>query len=83
MRIIEQAATVQQLKKGANETTKTLNRGTTELIVLAADAKPLEIILHLPLLCEEKVTSDLLTRKECSLHFRKFEGTTRTGLWNN
>ena len=34
--------------------TKTLNRGITELIVMAADAVPLEILLHLPLLCEDK-----------------------------
>jgi len=25
------------------------------LIIMAADAEPLEIILHLPLLCEDKV----------------------------
>ena len=43
-----------QLKKGANEATKTLNRGVAELLVLAADAEPLEILLHLPLLCEDK-----------------------------
>ena len=35
--------------------TKTLNRGIAELIVMAADAEPLEILLHLPLLCEDKV----------------------------
>jgi hypothetical protein len=35
--------------------TKTLNRGISELIVLAADTDPLEILLHLPLLCEDKV----------------------------
>lgn len=34
--------------------TKTLNRGIAEFIVMAADAEPLEIILHLPLLCEDK-----------------------------
>jgi len=32
--------------------TKTLNRGIAEVIVMAADAEPIEIILHLPLLCE-------------------------------
>lgn len=37
--------------------TKTLNRGIAEFIVMAADAEPLEIILHLPLLCEDKVCS--------------------------
>ncbi len=44
-----------KIKKGANESTKTLNRGQSELIVIAADAEPLEIVLHLPLLCEDKV----------------------------
>jgi ribosomal protein L7Ae-like RNA K-turn-binding protein len=34
--------------------TKTLNRGISELIVLAADTEPLAILLHLPLLCEDK-----------------------------
>ena len=36
--------------------TKTLNRGIAELIILTADTEPLEILLHLPLLCEEKVS---------------------------
>jgi len=35
--------------------TKTLNRGVAEFVVLTADTEPLEILLHLPLLCEEKV----------------------------
>ncbi len=44
-----------KVKKGANEATKTLNRGIAELILIAADTTPLEIVLHLPLLCEDKV----------------------------
>jgi hypothetical protein len=40
----------------AQPATKTLNRGIAEFIVLTADTEPLEILLHLPLLCEEKVT---------------------------
>ncbi|MCJ1342126.1 RNA binding protein snu13 [Peltigera leucophlebia] len=36
--------------------TKTLNRGTSEIIILAADTTPLAILLHLPLLCEDKNT---------------------------
>ena len=52
--LIQQAANYKQLKKGANEATKTLNRGIAEMIVMAADAEPLEILLHLPLLCEDK-----------------------------
>jgi U4/U6 small nuclear ribonucleoprotein SNU13 len=52
--LVQQASNYKQLKKGANEATKTLNRGISEFIVLAADAEPLEILLHLPLLCEDK-----------------------------
>ena len=45
--LVQQATNYKQLKKGANESTKTLNRGISELT-------PLEILLHLPLLCEDK-----------------------------
>lgn len=31
-----------------------MNRGIAEIIVLAADTSPLAILLHLPLLCEDK-----------------------------
>lgn len=51
---MKQADNYKQLKKGANEATKTLNRGISELIILAADVEPIEIVLHLPLLCEDK-----------------------------
>ena len=54
LEVVQQAANYKQLKKGANEATKTLNRGICEMIVLAADAEPLEILLHLPLVCEDK-----------------------------
>merc|ERR1712014_343665 len=54
LEIVQQTSNQKQLKKGANESTKTLNRGISELIILAADAEPLEIVLHLPLLCEDK-----------------------------
>jgi U4/U6 small nuclear ribonucleoprotein SNU13 len=48
--VVQQASHYKQLKKGANEATKTLNRGTSEIIILAADTSPLAILLHLPLL---------------------------------
>ncbi len=52
--LVQHAANLKQIKKGANEATKSLNRGKSELIVLAGDANPIEILLHLPLLCEDK-----------------------------
>ena len=52
--LVQQAGHYKQIKKGANEATKTLNRGISEIIVMAADVSPIEIVLHLPLLCEDK-----------------------------
>eukprot|EP00699_Malawimonas_sp_californiana_P000274 EC713272.1.p1 GENE.EC713272.1~~EC713272.1.p1 ORF type:complete len:125 (+),score=20.99 EC713272.1:49-423(+) len=52
--VVQHAVNYKQLKKGANEVTKTLNRGIAELIIMAADTEPLEILMHLPLLCEDK-----------------------------
>ncbi|KAK1148314.1 RNA binding protein snu13 [Aspergillus melleus] len=54
--LVQQSTHYRQIKKGANEATKTLNRGTAELVILAADCNPLAILLHLPLLAEDKNT---------------------------
>lgn len=51
---VQQAQQSGFVKKGANETAKALNRGKSEVVIIAADAKPLEIVLHLPILCEDK-----------------------------
>jgi len=52
--LLQLARHLRQSKKGANEVTKSIIRGTCELAVLAADTEPLAIILHIPLICEEK-----------------------------
>ena len=52
--LVQQASNYKQIKKGANEATKSLNRGIADLIVMAGDTNPIEILLHLPLLCEDK-----------------------------
>ncbi|XP_010434051.1 PREDICTED: NHP2-like protein 1 [Camelina sativa] len=52
--LVQQATNYKKLKKGANEATKTLNRGMSEFVVMAADADPFEILVHLPLLAEDK-----------------------------
>ncbi len=54
LELVQQAAQYKVIKKGANECVKSLNRGIADLIVIAADVEPLAIVLHLPLLCEDK-----------------------------
>ena len=52
--LVELATEFKQIKKGANESTKVLKKNQVEIIIIAADTEPLEIVLHLPLLCEDK-----------------------------
>lgn len=47
--------------------TKCLNRGIAEFIVMAADTEPLEILLHLPLLCEDKNVPYVFVRSKQAL----------------
>ncbi|MBI4176509.1 MAG: 50S ribosomal protein L7ae [Candidatus Aenigmarchaeota archaeon] len=48
------AKTTGTIRKGVNETTKTIERGLAKLVVMAEDVTPEEILMHLPVLCEEK-----------------------------
>ena len=43
-----------KIKKGTNETTKAVERGLAKLVLIAEDVDPPEVVMHLPLLCEER-----------------------------
>lgn len=51
---VELARTTGSVRKGTNETTKAVERGIAQLVVIAKDVDPPEIVMHLPPLCEEK-----------------------------
>lgn len=42
------------LRKGANEVTKSIERGLASFVVIAADVDPEEVVVHLPMLCSQK-----------------------------
>ena len=43
-----------KVRKGTNETTKAIERGTSRLVVIAEDVEPPEVVAHLPILCDER-----------------------------
>jgi len=51
---VEIARKTGKLKKGTNEVTKAVERSTAKLVLVAQDTNPKEIVMHLPMLCEEK-----------------------------
>ena len=48
------AKTTGKVTKGINETTKAIERGICKLAVMAEDVQPQEILMHIPVICEEK-----------------------------
>src|SRR3989338_929784 len=54
LQAVEQARSTGKIKKGTNEVTKAVERGTAKLVVIAKDVSPPEILMHLPLLAKEK-----------------------------
>lgn len=54
LQAVEIAKNTGKLRRGVNETTKATERGIAQLIVIAEDVEPEEIVMHLPVLCEEK-----------------------------
>ncbi len=51
---IEVAKATGKIKKGTNEVTKAVERGTAKLVAVAKDVNPPEIIMHIPMLCKDK-----------------------------
>ncbi|NOX71178.1 MAG: 50S ribosomal protein L7ae [Candidatus Micrarchaeota archaeon] len=51
---IQLAASTGKVRKGVNETTKSIERGVSKLVVMAEDISPEEILMHIPVICDEK-----------------------------
>ncbi len=54
LEVLRVASTRGKVKKGTNEATKAIERGTSKLIIIAEDVEPPEVVAHLPILCEEQ-----------------------------
>ncbi|MCK5698360.1 MAG: 50S ribosomal protein L7Ae [Candidatus Aenigmarchaeota archaeon] len=42
------------IRKGTNEATKAIERGLAKLVVIAVDVSPIEVVMHIPMICKEK-----------------------------
>jgi len=54
LQALEVAKNTGKIRKGTNETTKAIERGNVILVVIAKDVEPKEIVMHLPIICDEK-----------------------------
>lgn len=51
---IQLASSTGKIRKGVNEATKSVERGVAKLVIMAEDTTPEEILMHIPVICEEK-----------------------------
>ncbi len=54
LQLVQIASETGKLRVGTNEVTKSSERAEAKLVVMAEDVDPVEILIHVPMLCEEK-----------------------------
>lgn len=54
LQLLEMAKNSGKIRKGTNEATKAIEKSAAQLVVIAEDVEPEEIVMHLPALCDEK-----------------------------
>jgi len=54
---VEKARDTGKVRVGTNEVTKAIERNEAELIIIAGDVSPAEVVMHLPSLAEEREIS--------------------------
>ena len=54
LQLVQVAAETGKIRVGTNEVTKSSERSEAKLVVMAEDVDPVEILVHIPMLCEEK-----------------------------
>lgn len=42
------------IRKGVNEATKSVERGLSQLVIIAEDVEPEEVVMHIPMICDQK-----------------------------
>jgi large subunit ribosomal protein L7Ae len=54
LQLVQVAGETGKIRVGTNEVTKSSERAEAKLVVMAEDVDPVEILVHIPMLCEEK-----------------------------
>jgi large subunit ribosomal protein L7Ae len=54
LQLVQIANETGKVRVGTNEVTKSSERAEAKMVVMAEDVDPVEILVHVPMLCEEK-----------------------------
>jgi len=53
LKLVRKAAKTKQLKRGVKEVVKALRKGQKGLCLIAGDISPIDVLTHVPILCED------------------------------
>src|SRR5438132_8585705 len=65
--LLQVAKDTGKIRKGTNESTKAIERGSAKLVVIAEDVEPPQIVAHLPILCDERKIAYLFVPSKLEL----------------
>ena len=54
IKLIKKSMKDKLVHRGVKETVKAVRKGTAGLVIIAADISPIDVLSHLPILCESK-----------------------------
>ena len=55
------------VKRGVKETVKAVRKGTKGIVIIAADISPIDVLSHLPILCEDKSVPYIYVRSRAEI----------------
>ncbi|MDE1819305.1 MAG: 50S ribosomal protein L7Ae [Euryarchaeota archaeon] len=64
LQLVQVARETGKVRVGTNEVTKSSERSEAKMVVMAEDVDPAEILVHIPMLCEEKHIPYLYVQKK-------------------
>ena len=64
LQLVQVARETGKVRVGTNEVTKSSERSEAKFVVMAEDVDPAEILVHIPMLCEEKHIPYLYVQKK-------------------
>jgi H/ACA ribonucleoprotein complex subunit 2 len=67
VKLIKKSMKGKHVHRGVKETVKAVRKGTKGLVIIAADISPIDVLSHLPILCEDKGIAYIYVRSRAEI----------------
>ena len=67
LKLIQKAMKDKLVKRGVKETVKAVRKGQAGVVIIAADISPIDVLSHLPILCEDKSVPYIYVRSRAEV----------------